>query len=135
MGQLQTPVLFICEHGAAKSVIAAAWFNRYASERGLSLRAISRGITPDSEFPQPVINGLANEGLKPDSSTPLLLSAQDLAGAARVITFDQPGVAGRLPPATIAQSWDGLPPVSAGFEAAQVAIVGRVAQLFETRPE
>ena len=33
-------VVFVCEHGAAKSVVAAAHFNRMARERGLAVRAI-----------------------------------------------------------------------------------------------
>ena len=36
-------VLFVCEHGAAKSVIAAAEFNRLAEQRGLAWRATFRG--------------------------------------------------------------------------------------------
>ena len=32
-------VVFVCEHGAAKSLIAAAYFNKLAGERGLSARA------------------------------------------------------------------------------------------------
>ena len=34
-------VLFICEHGSAKSVVAAAHFNQIAADRGLPYRAIS----------------------------------------------------------------------------------------------
>ena len=28
-------IIFVCEHGAAKSIIAAAYFNKYARERNL----------------------------------------------------------------------------------------------------
>ncbi|MGH9334858.1 MAG: hypothetical protein ACRD21_14045, partial [Vicinamibacteria bacterium] len=47
--RIQEPrtVVFVCEHGAAKSVIAAAHFNRLAKERELPFRAISRGTVPD----------------------------------------------------------------------------------------
>ncbi len=39
----KTPtILFICEHGAAKSVIAAAYFDKLAKERGLKYRAVFR---------------------------------------------------------------------------------------------
>jgi len=38
--------VFICEHGAAKSVIAAAYFNKLAAERHLNFHAIARGLTP-----------------------------------------------------------------------------------------
>src|SRR5688572_249911 len=43
-------VLFVCEHGSAKSVVAAAHFNRIAADRGLPFRAISRGTAPDPEM-------------------------------------------------------------------------------------
>jgi arsenate reductase len=39
-------VIFVCEHGAAKSVIAAAYFNKIATERGLPDRATYRGASP-----------------------------------------------------------------------------------------
>ena len=31
-------VIFVCEHGAAKSLIAAAYFNKLAAERGMKER-------------------------------------------------------------------------------------------------
>ena len=43
-------ILFVCEHGSAKSVVAAAHFNRIAAARGLPFRAISRGTVPDVEM-------------------------------------------------------------------------------------
>ena len=43
-----TTILFICQHGAARSTIAAAYFNKLAKEQGLNYRAVFRGITPDS---------------------------------------------------------------------------------------
>ena len=42
-------VLFVCEHGSTKSTVAAAHFNKLAGERGLKLRAVSRGTNPDEE--------------------------------------------------------------------------------------
>src|SRR5262249_33615945 len=56
-------IVFVCEHGSAKSVIAAAHFNRLASEKGLPYRAIARGINPDDKIPATVSNGLAADGL------------------------------------------------------------------------
>jgi hypothetical protein len=41
-------VIFVCEHGAAKSVIAAAYFNRLASQGNLALTAVARGTHPES---------------------------------------------------------------------------------------
>jgi hypothetical protein len=39
-------LIFVCEHGAAKSIIAAAYFNQFAGERNLTLRAIARAHIP-----------------------------------------------------------------------------------------
>jgi hypothetical protein len=35
-------ILFLCPHNAAKSVAAAAYFERLAAERGVTLRHLSR---------------------------------------------------------------------------------------------
>ena len=42
----QPTVLFICPHGAAKSVLASAYFQRLAKERGLNVRFDAAGIEP-----------------------------------------------------------------------------------------
>lgn len=52
-------VLFVCEHGAVKSVVAAAHFNRLAAERAFPFRAVSRGTAPDSTVPARIGDGLA----------------------------------------------------------------------------
>ena len=49
-GSADLTVLFVCEHGSAKSTVAAAHFDRLAAERGLAARAISRGTSPDAEL-------------------------------------------------------------------------------------
>src|SRR5690349_13383908 len=60
----QTPVvIFVCEHGAAKSVLSAALFNKLATERRLNLRAIARGTNPDPEISPKVARGLQADGL------------------------------------------------------------------------
>ena len=52
VGAVQTPstsapaVVFVCEHGAAKSVVATAYFNKLAAERNLPFRATFRGTVP-----------------------------------------------------------------------------------------
>jgi arsenate reductase (thioredoxin) len=80
-------VLFVCEHGSAKSVVAAAHFNRLAADRGLPFRAISRGTVPDTEMAPPAVKGLLGDGLKPADPTPAKLKQSDLDAAVRVITF------------------------------------------------
>src|SRR5688500_13776071 len=80
-------VLFVCEHGTAKSVIAAAHFNRMAAERGLAVRAISRGTAPDATVPSRISEGLKRDGLRlPDGFTPTALSGTDMAQAIRIVS-------------------------------------------------
>src|SRR5262249_25227730 len=84
----QTPVIiFVCEHGAAKSILSAAIFNKLAVERRLNLRAIARGTNPDPEISPKVAAGLRADGLASSESAPKKISKADLAGARRVITF------------------------------------------------
>ena len=52
LAPMQTPsttkapsVIFVCGHGAAKSVIATAYFNKLSAERGLPYRATFRGTS------------------------------------------------------------------------------------------
>jgi hypothetical protein len=47
---LQPAVIFVCEHGAAKSVIATAYFNTLARDRGLGTAA---GSAQHARIPHP----------------------------------------------------------------------------------
>src|SRR5262245_49763577 len=80
-------VVFVCEHGAAKSILSASIFNKLARERGLNIRAIARGTNPDPEISPKVAAGLSADGLVSSESAPKKISKADLAGARRVITF------------------------------------------------
>jgi len=48
------PVLFLCPHNAAKSVLAVAEYDRLAQQRGISLRADSAGTEPEAA-PSPAV--------------------------------------------------------------------------------
>ena len=80
-------VVFICEHGAAKSVIAAAWFNKLASERHLPFRAIARGLAPQRELSESAIAGLHQDGVSLLQEKPQPLTADDASRAMRVVAF------------------------------------------------
>src|SRR5215468_6661 len=80
----QTPVIiFVCEHGAAKSILSAAIFNKLAGERHLNLRAIARGTNPDPEISPKVAAGLRADGLVSNESAPKKISKADLVDARR----------------------------------------------------
>ena len=56
-------VLFVCLHGAAKSVVGAAHFRRLAAKHGLAIDAVAAGTEPDPALAPGAVKGLAAEGL------------------------------------------------------------------------
>src|SRR6476469_179733 len=80
-------VVFVCEHGAAKSILAATYFNKLASARKLHLRAIARGTNPDPELSPKTIEGLHRDGLAPAELAPQKLTLADLESAEQIISF------------------------------------------------
>ena len=123
-------ILFVCLHGAAKSVLAAADCRRLAAERGLAVRTASAGTEPDPEITPAVVRALRAEGVELDGQKPRRVSREDVAGAWRVVAFgcDLSQVA--VPGVPIEQ-WDDIPAVSDGLPAARKAIGARLERLLE----
>lgn len=126
-------IVFVCEHGAAKSVIAAAYFNKLASERGFNRQAIARGTDPDPELSQAAVAGLRQDGLMPDLSTPCKLSSEECRIASKIIAFCE------LPESdqheTAIEYWDDVPPVSEDYEKARDAILMHIDRLIHADKE
>src|SRR5262249_18865033 len=80
-------VVFVCEHGAAKSVIARAELSRMAKEKGLDLNVLSRGTNPDAEVPKLVRDGLKSDGLDIGGLKPTKVSENDLKNATKIVSF------------------------------------------------
>jgi len=74
-------VVFVCEHGAAKSVIATAYFNKIAAERGLRARATYRGVNPQADLSVSALKGLKDDGLTVVEQKPALISQGDVDAA------------------------------------------------------
>jgi arsenate reductase (thioredoxin) len=125
-------ILFVCEHGSAKSVIAAAHFNRLAGQRKLPYRAIARGINPDPEIPQQVRVNLAKDGLDVTTWKPQLVVEKDVREAARIVTFGcklpfpEKITAGKL------VDWQDVPSTSEDYERARTVIVDKIEALMKT---
>jgi arsenate reductase (thioredoxin) len=128
-------VVFVCEHGSAKSVVAAAHFNRLAGVRDIGLRAVSRGTNPDDEVAPGAVRGLEGDGLAPDSRIPQRLSPTEVAAAALVVAFC-PLPAGYGGCDSI-EVWDDVPPVSEDYERARDRLLERLGQLLDrlVRPD
>lgn len=119
-------VVFVCEHGAAKSVLAATYFNQLAERSGLSVRAVARGTAPEAEVPRTVVEGLTHDGFAPCTLIPTALAAEDCVDASHVVTFDQPQVTSLVPDRARLITWNDLPPVSADYAIARDAVFARV---------
>ena len=62
-------VLFMCPHGAAKSVLASAYFAQMARERGLNVVVDFAGTEPDAEVAPKVVERLKEQGIAPPATT------------------------------------------------------------------
>jgi arsenate reductase (thioredoxin) len=122
-------VVFVCEHGSAKSVVATAHFNRLAKERNLKLRAISRGTNPDKELPAGTINGLKADGLEANEKEPKKLSKADVANSVRVVAFCK--IPEAYTSATPVVQWDDVPPMSEDYNKFRDIIVERMKRLLD----
>ena len=125
-----TEVLFVCEHGSVKSLVAMQHFNRKAQERGLPYRAVARGTAPEPTVPAPVREGLDTDGFDVSGFVPHLLRATDVDDVALVVSFDDDitkTVAGR----TRYLKWDDLPGVLTDYTRGREAIVRHVDALIE----
>src|SRR5437879_2342327 len=115
-------VVFVCEHGAAKSVIAAAHFNRLASEKNLLYRAVARATNPGDAVAPAVRASLAAEGLDVSAWKPKAVSDLDLSRAGRVVSLatDLPAKKPSVKPKLL--EWNDIPSVSENYTAARAAI-------------
>ena len=123
-------VVFVCEHGSVKSLVASVYFNRRAQERGLPYRAVARGVTPDSTVPSPVREGLQGDGFKVSDFVPQLFQASDADHAALVVSFDQ-DITRTIDGRTRYLKWDDLPGVLTEYPRGRDAIVRQVDALLD----
>ena len=122
-------VVFVCEHGGAKSVVAAALFNARASARNLPFRAESRGVVPDPHLAAAAVAGLRTDGLSPDREVPLRVGRADVDSAILVVAIDP------LPPdlanGARVEAWDAIPPISVDYSASRDAMLLRIDALLD----
>src|SRR5215510_13415438 len=122
-------VIFVCEHGAAKSVIATAYFNKLADERSLPFRATFRGTTPQDDLSVRAVAGLKADGLTIPSGKPTAISDQDVADATHIFAIgctlpDQAVRSGK------SADWSDVPD-DQGYAPMRDAIVRHVKQLLD----
>ena len=117
-------ILFLCQHGGAKSVMAAAYFNRLADERGLSFVAASAAAEePYEAVPAPIAGYLEREGFDVRELKPHHVTPDEIESAARVVAIGC-NIAD-------AERWDDVPPASEDLEGSAAAIRRHVEALAE----
>ena len=126
----QQKVLFVCLHGAAKSVLAAADFERLAQERRLPIAAESAGTEPDPEIAPKVLAALKAEGVDLTGRKPRLVTREMAAGATRIVAFGC-ALGAAAPEGTKVEQWEDVPNVSDGLPAARAAIRERLERLLD----
>lgn len=122
-------VIFVCEHGAAKSLIAAAYFNQLAAERGVPVRATFRGTTPQDELSTRAVAGLRADGLEIPDAKPKAILDGEVAAATHIVAI------GCTLPVSAAASgkaaaWSDVPD-DRGYAAMRDAIVRHVTALLD----
>ena len=80
-------VLFLCPHGAAKSVMGAAYLQKLAAERGLRVQVDARGTEPDAAVSPAVAQLLRDHGYAVPIEAPTAVTATDTAGADIVVSL------------------------------------------------
>jgi protein-tyrosine-phosphatase len=123
-------ILFVCLHGAAKSVLAAADCERLAATRGLGITTDFAGTEPDADIAPAVAAALRADGVDLGGKRPRLLTSRDVAAADRVIAFGCE-LGGAATPGARVDQWTDVPAVSDGLPAARAAIRSRLERLLD----
>jgi arsenate reductase (thioredoxin) len=123
-------IIFVCEHGAAKSVIAASYFNKMAKERNLQYVAECRGTAPDSVVSQSARDGLTKDKMFDPKTKPKKLLISDTLNVERIILFTS------LPPdlqtGVSTENWSTIQNLDGDYEKRRNAIVKKINELLDS---
>lgn len=125
-------ILFVCEHGNVKSLMAANYFNELARGRRLPYRATSRGTAPNSTtVPAAIVDGLRADGFDVARFHPRAVADADLESADRVILINTELPADMARVSKRTEAWSDVPPASVDYAAARRALKAHVLALVE----
>jgi len=117
----RSQIIFVCEHGAALSVVSAAYFNKIAKEEHLNLHAIARGTEPQPELSVSAREGLNADGVPFETTRPQRLSIKEAALARRIVTFTS--LPAKYSSLVIVEKWTDVPPTADNYAGARNAIL------------
>jgi len=122
-------IVFVCEHGAALSVVSAAYFNKLAKDQHLNMHAIARGITPQENLANSASNGLKADGVPSEVQKPQALSQDDLLHSDYVVNFFP--LPEKYSTSVPLENWNDVPPTGAGYDKSRNAILKHMQPLLE----
>ena len=122
-------IVFVCTHGAARSPIAAAYFNKLAEEKDINYHGVFRATEPDDVLTKETISGLKKDGFNTGDWKPERVTALDLETAYKIVTFDCNLPLNDYTDITI--EWNGTPSISKDYVAARNAIKEHVEKLVD----
>lgn len=125
---MTSTILFLCPHHAAKSVIAAAYFNRLAQQHQLPFAADSAGTEPADTVSTAVSEMLRSESIDVSQHQPRLVTHDKLTQAYRVISMGCTPEELNIAPERVEQ-WSDVRMVSEDLHPARDAIRTRVEEL------
>lgn len=121
-------VVFVCQHGTAKSMLAAAHFNRLAEQENLPYRAISRGLTPEDSLQTATKQGLEQDGIDTAKLEIGKMSSELGQQAQRVVLIS---VEQAPPYLSQAERWQDIPAISKDYAAARDATLRHLHDLLK----
>jgi arsenate reductase (thioredoxin) len=127
-GQKQK-VVFVCEHGAAKSVIAANYFNKLAAERGLNYEAVCRATVPDSTLNPGTRNGLKSDNIT-QNKNPQKLTLTDTINVKQIILFTP--APENFKTATPIEDWSSTRNIDGTYQQRRDAIIKKINALLDS---
>jgi len=131
----QTTIVFVCEHGSAKSLVAAELFNRLAQQRGIPVRALSRAVsvqTVDANVPAALAKNMSGDGFQVDGFQPQPLSISEAKSATRVVIVNYDSEVAAAAGATTIEHWNIGPAVTLEYQKARDEIAARIGTLVDS---
>jgi protein-tyrosine-phosphatase len=127
----KSTVLFLCQHGGAKSVVAASYFNRLAEQQGLEYVAVAAAAEePYPAVPPPVAGLLEQEGFDVREFQPRHVEESDVHGATKVVSIGCDLTTGGFSGAEV-EEWNDVPQASEDLAGSAAAIRRHVEALAE----
>ena len=116
--------------GRGRGVIAAAYFNKLAAERGLPDRAIYRGANPSAELSAAALEGLRKDGVAVPTTSPSAITTDDVNTATHIFaigcTLPQHAASSGK-----AENWSDVPELGDGYAPTRDAIKRHVEHLLD----